>query len=661
MIDILGQTPARPVLLKLQAVNFTSTVSDTADLSTMRGSSLALLRGPAVLADRLRESLPQAVGLNAVYQGASEVLIELRPMAGAGAAQGADADDPNRPIVGKKPDDPIQPYGGKNKGAWLRAIKPWTSRLSPSTLDEQVEKCLRHLAKHPKNLRRGDETLTAEELSRQFRWIMHQEQTKADLATAQSLGEARLREWCEALAERARRLVADPVAGYPLDLFTFVAAAAPLGTADKWPVALAHLDSRIGAEQHRRLTLSLPPEAGVLRPASSAVCTLTRTHPSGQQKVQGMPVSSSVARRRRSGRQQKQLFYEEQLGHCAAIAEVIADTASRERLSTCRAALAEEDIGFAHSFADIVGAPPDGLAPNVRGKLAVVYLDGNNLGKRRQAAARTLDGLRRFSAELTVAQGGLLAAIVDWLLATPEMANDQMLDADAGEADRRFRFETLLWGGDEMAFVLPAWHGFSFVSILLDAIGTMRLPSDDAAVTHGLGVVFGSAKSPIGGLLDAANQLAGAAKAKAPDGRSVERNDVQMLALEGIDRAALDIMALRDAYFQRPSAITPEHFSMAGETWASACAAMRHADDRGCRTQLHRLIRQAIDAGALGCGPDETSARALRERLGELGMRDVDDELLASGLLGRGSTQHPFIPVWHYLTLADYAVAEWRP
>jgi len=657
MIDILAQSPARPILLKLQAVNFTSTVADTADLRTMRGSSLALLRGPAVLADKLTGSLPHAVGVNVVYQGASEVLIELWPMAGAAEA---DADDSHRSTGANKADDPIQPYGGKNKGAWLKAIRPWTSKLSPSNLEEQVEKCLRHLAKNPRNLQRGGETLTAEELSRQFRWIMDQEQTKADLATAQSLGEARLQDWCEALAEHARRLVAEPAAGYPLDLFTFVAAAASMGTGEKWPVVLARLDSRIGAEQHRQLTLSLSWEAGVLRPASSAVCALTRTHPSGQQKVQGMPVSASVARRRRSGRHQKQHFYEEQLGHCAVIAEMIADKAAEARLSTCRAALAaEEDIGFTHSFADIVGAPPDGLAPNVRGKLAVVYLDGNNLGKRRQAAAQTLDGLRRFSAELTVAQGGLLAAIVDWLLATSGMRNDEALDVEAGEADRRFRFETLLWGGDEMAFVLPAWHGFSFVSILLDAIGTMRLPSDDAAVTHGLGVVFASAKSPIGGLLDAAEQLAGAAKAKTPDGRSVERNDVQLLALEGIDRAALDVMALRGAYFQRPS-IPPEHFSIAGETWAAACAAMRHADDRGCRTQLHRLMRQAIDAGALGCGPDETSARALRDRLCELGMAEVDDELLRSGVLARGSASQPFIPVWHYLTLADYALAEPR-
>ncbi len=578
--------------LRAAAVNFDATILDTNDLSTVRGSGLALLRAPQRLVEHLRTQLGGRATVAVVYAGASEVVVRLTPVA------------PPTPV-------PVPPG--------LEAAKA--------------------SARSKKQKKEADDKIRA--------W--RDQQAATALAPLAADAEA-----------ISRAFLAAPQGALPLDLFSFTVVTEIAHEGRTAPLKV--LESKAVIAQFTQATLPIPPEppAG-LKDSLASVCALNRVLSAVRKTAKGW-LSASVQARRTIGRQQKQLFYEAELDRLLTLAakpDAGADAETIALLKGAKDALNQPELGFAASFEDIVGYPPDGLPPNVRGKIAVVHIDGNGFGALRAERARQGDAaLARLSADLELKRGRLLARLLLWMLdhERPTMRNTRNAPGELpDEPNERLRFETLLWGGDEICFVLPAWHGWDCVGEIEDELSAWRVVDDpDRPLTCAVGMAFASAKTPIRDLRRAADHLAEAAKDRGADGKAANRNTAQVLPLEGIDFAELDVRDMRRRLFPAAAA---QAFSLPGDRWRELTDAITASRARIGLSQLHRWYRQALDQGLLASNDAaaiDAFVRAMVERLRELGADDADVALLTGDLLRRNSADHRLVPLFQYILLQDY-------
>lgn len=168
------------------------------------------------------------------------------------------------------------------------------------------------------------------------------------------------------------------------------------------------------------------------------------------------------------------------------------------------------------------------------GKMAVIYIDGNGFGKRqtdylKKAITNNEDGTKAqqvFDEAIQLERAKYLAkTLTDFI--------DEDYPNGLGyneESSPIIRLETLLWGGDEMLFVLPAWLGFEFLQRFYQSAETWKL-SDGAPLTHAAGIVFCKAKSPIRIIQKLAKALAERVKEEC----SREQSAWDYMVLESMD------------------------------------------------------------------------------------------------------------------------------
>ncbi len=183
------------------------------------------------------------------------------------------------------------------------------------------------------------------------------------------------------------------------------------------------------------------------------------------------------------------------------------------------------------------------------GKLAVIYADGNkfsNIQREYLAKSGTEkqdEAQRQFDECVQTLRETFLKNLLREMVEGDRFpdaltVNDQNKSA--------IRCETLLWGGDEFQFVLPAWMGLEFVQYFFEKSRDWRT-RDDAPLTHALGIVFCHAKSPIRVIGQLARNLA--ERVKQGLGDDPCRNAWDYIVLESIDYPANpgidDFMSIR--------------------------------------------------------------------------------------------------------------------
>lgn len=338
-----------------------------------------------------------------------------------------------------------------------------------------------------------------------------------------------------AVIDEARRRVADALAGRSGDIFdpddvvvrgdrlpqpgpipfstlTFVVdvvavAEAPNASGrDPLEAALDRAEARNHARQFRQWTVDPIALGGAgraddldgIRPAVEQIDIRGGSGPATRKWV-----SRSVRERRDFGRRARRTFYRTELRDGW---EEILRSSDGDRL------------GFTDNFEEICAEPPEprALPESLKNKIAVIYADGNAFGATR-AAVTPSDGRSRatiFSERLGELRRRLLERILRWYAAPEGGPAPSPFLVPGGDGTDDLRFETLLWGGDEMAFVLPSWLAVDFVEAFFDAtkdweIGGRRL-------THAVGVAVGHYKTPIRQLRHIAKDAAELAKIAFP-------------------------------------------------------------------------------------------------------------------------------------------------
>ncbi|MDR3636734.1 MAG: hypothetical protein P4L84_23220 [Isosphaeraceae bacterium] len=198
--------------------------------------------------------------------------------------------------------------------------------------------------------------------------------------------------------------------------------------------------------------------------------------------------SESVRARRDYGRNARQKFYEHELETCDfAFVDGLQELSDPRRLDKQGAPFDEND------------APPD-----ARDKLAVFYVDGNRFGATGRgmwAGDDPVDTFREWSEAIRGHHRDLLRGLLGRAAADASWKNGS-----------RLRLETLLWGGDEILWVAPAWKGWELARWFFGQTHEVTVRAQPRRLTYGAGLVFCHRNAPINNIITLAHRLGTIAK-----------------------------------------------------------------------------------------------------------------------------------------------------
>lgn len=468
----------------------------------------------------------------------------------------------------------------------------------------------------------------------------------------------------EAVADTARAFLEQPTApgAAPLDHLTFTvglrsASGADTSLADDGPSCF-EIDNAAALSAARMAQMALPSfvppavdENGMH--AGAPVCQVDGVRPAVEMdgtRPAPLNVSGSVLARGTYGRRQRVTYYRCQFPAWTGASE------------------------FAQSLHDLTAIGAEDLAPpeQLGAKMAVLYFDGNGFGAIRGRHCRTPDRLSAFSDGLLDLRSALMGDLLQrfeeepGLAGLPEARRAQglqmrrvlppseraLLARGDGEAEPKtqLRFDMLLWGGDELMMVMPAWAGWAVAGLMAAGMqGWAFRPDAETAdpLRHAGGLVFCNIKTPVREVKDLAATLADEAKAA-----SRERDLIQVQIVESID---LPPGYLGDHRRRLFGAVPPAAFCFDAGAWAETTEAVRWLKRHLPRSQLYRQLRRATAEGALReqAGPAaEGVLRAVNDYLASaLSPGEMAPAWFAS--LG-GSPASRLMPLVHLAELWDY-------
>lgn len=353
------------------------------------------------------------------------------------------------------------------------------------------------------------------------------------------------------------------------------------------------------------------------------------------------PVSDAVWDRYRYGLYRKQDFYPTQLA-LAKQETAVGPAAERvlQRLRQIAGVQTDDAIRAREPFSRQLNSISEprldrlNLRTNLADKIAVIYMDGNKFRAVQDAfiKARTADPVgaqKEFDILIRAHRRKLLVALLDLLLDDSDKTWPAAVGAPSEEErevrkkqkhrlceDIVVRFETLLWGGDEMVFVVPARFGWRAAETILEETAGWDIEVDAGQkpikLHNAIGLVFCHHDAPIARIQALARKLAEHAKAlnRSLGGDHNEegwgRKDTLLvpMVLESFDHIGgdfdvalarklppgIDKDAGRNAYF----ALKREQVN--GIRRAAESLAGRHGDLGFSRRQL-RTIARAIHGG----------------------------------------------------------------
>ncbi len=201
-----------------------------------------------------------------------------------------------------------------------------------------------------------------------------------------------------------------------------------------------------------------------MRPATTSV---SRQRDGGSTEE---PVSAATEARHTFGREQKHSFYTE--------------VASRLKMKV--------DWSGTRFAWDLQSLASDPTNANLDGKIAVIHLDGTGFGRLQRSLVSSEATQRDWDREVQVRRGTFLVGLVECMRRNGFWRNSK------GE----LCIETLVWGGDDITWVVPARCGWTVAAKFFDAIETEKWQiKDPGGETHGLwysgGLVYCHAEAPI--------------------------------------------------------------------------------------------------------------------------------------------------------------------
>jgi len=237
--------------------------------------------------------------------------------------------------------------------------------------------------------------------------------------------------------------------------------------------------------QFQQPTLAVP---SMPDDASNDECTFDHVRPAAttEHTTDGLRrMSHSVAVRRKNGKERKQHFYADELRQLRGVGEAV------DELDDLIA-----KVERAHFANDLETLTTDESRKSLHWKMAVLHFDGNGFGTR-QRACQTPKAQHDFDVAVKTYRRELLRALL----------TDVFQSRENGwwTASSEIRLETLLWGGDELTWVVPAWKGWDVTRLFYQQSARW---THHGPLTHAGGIVFCHHTSPIHRMTRTAQELA---------------------------------------------------------------------------------------------------------------------------------------------------------
>lgn len=236
------------------------------------------------------------------------------------------------------------------------------------------------------------------------------------------------------------------------------------------------------------------------------VCDFDKVRPANSAdylKEEGKHISCSVNRRRIYGRKNKQEFYYKTTGIA--------------------------DLTFTNDLNQISSDKNKGI---LNGKIAFIYIDGNKFGSI-QKQSNSPSQQREFDLRIRTGRADVLRDILKQIKDRPGW-----IYPDPETHEKRIRLETLLWGGDEIIWVVPAWQGWWMLQTFYQlAQKHIKHPTRNHPLKHAAGLIYCHHNAPIKRIDTLARSLADFAKR----GDHSKKNMVAYQVLESFDHAGTNL------------------------------------------------------------------------------------------------------------------------
>ncbi|MEE8587684.1 MAG: hypothetical protein V3T83_22840 [Acidobacteriota bacterium] len=263
----------------------------------------------------------------------------------------------------------------------------------------------------------------------------------------------------------------------------------------------------------------------------------------------------------------------------------------------------------------------------------MIYLDGNQFGRLKSKHCKRAD----LQAEFDLAVQRCRRKALQGLLEKIDSEDGWRIEIN-GEA--LCRLETLLWGGDELIWVVPAWKGW-------DALASFYAASKDCAfggerLTHAGSLVFCSHKAPIHRITRLAKNLVSLVKGPRRQ-RQRQRNLYAYQVLETYDDVGV---SLEDYRRQRwPDFESEEGLILDGEAMGKLAGQVADIKTAVPRRKLQRIAQTSLG----GSGQKEAA-----DRLDKI-LEGILYKAAPEALDGLNEAFGPGIPRWlHLADLWDY-------
>jgi hypothetical protein len=207
--------------------------------------------------------------------------------------------------------------------------------------------------------------------------------------------------------------------------------------------------------------------------------------------------------------------------------------------------LKDAKINVAHPLLftnDLQELAQDVNAGVLNGRIGLIHMDGNRFGRiKDQKCIDAQEYYEYHSYVQNVVRSGALAKILGYAVGPHGAA----FRTDSGAV----RLEVLLWGGDEIDIVVPAWQAWRTLSLFYQA--TIGAKFHEIQLTHSAGLVLCHASAPILQIRRIAQELCEIAKGQVPeeiDKLDTKSNRCAYLAMESFDRVTRDVRTTLNKY-----------------------------------------------------------------------------------------------------------------
>lgn len=367
-------------------------------------------------------------------------------------------------------------------------------------------------------------------------------------------------------------------------------------------------------------------------------------------------VSHSVCVRQRYGRKLRQQLYAQELGALDA-------QEWKGRQDILDGILSQSDtVRFADSFEEIATPPEEQKVPEkLQNKMAVLHLDGNGFGAIRKAYCNTPEALSSFSELVLDRRRRLLGKVLEEVCGVQYKKDGETV----------IPLETLLWGGDEACWVMPAWSIIKVLEnlepLLNDGQWAWTPPGGgtDIQLTHALGLVICHYKTPIRQARALARELAEHAKElKDQNGNTIGRKAcyLQYMLLMGVDPPDRDLTDFRQKVYGLNQASAFTLGFRKGDFANTLCMIrkLKGFKDSGEAVplgQLYRLRQLAVEMGLLDGNASEEAKTRWEKKADEIlgRYRKPDGKPFCWGDMKDANLcydpGHPAMPLFHILDL----------